>query len=485
MTRLLEIITALIIVVILALVVGVALPSTGHVERTDTVSKDIRHVYDALDNFRTFPHYSVLRSYDPQLQYEQSDKWYGTGSSISWKSSDPKVSDGKLTIVSDDPGFAQVQLQGHATLVWDLQNDWYGTDKQFTINLQRNRRSQKLVDITWAYDVNYGWNLISRYSGLYIHGRPDSLIQYSLKNFGDMLASIPNLDYSDLDPKIVNMPQQPILLVSTSAKRTLNDVDTATDAAVAKIKAAMKKLGVHQAGPRIRFTTNYGDSNYAFDVAIPIDSSTLTIEGKDYELTAAKLPASAASAAMAASGAGASSVAVAGSTATSDSVATAGSAPASAASSGKAGAGMPAGMRDDQGRLIVTADVRGLLAFGGKTLQGVWYGSPAGIPTTRLRLKAYAETHGYPFDAVQHHMYDLLTRAYESKFPNGKDVAYDQQAFKVYLPLMDGPEQTPEQAAGMEPSDPWAPAAAGSAPANAGSAPALASSAPAPASTAD
>ncbi|HET8553954.1 MAG TPA: polyketide cyclase, partial [Rhodanobacteraceae bacterium] len=162
MTRLLEIITALIIVVILALIVGVALPSSGHVERSDTVSKDIRHVYDALDNFRTFPHYAVLRSYDPQLQYEQSDKWYGAGSSISWKSNDPKVSDGKLTIVSDDPGFAQVQEQGKATMVWDLQNDWYGTDKQFTISLQRTGRAQKLVDITWAYDVKYGWNLISR-----------------------------------------------------------------------------------------------------------------------------------------------------------------------------------------------------------------------------------------------------------------------------------------------------------------------------------
>ncbi len=471
MTRLLEIITALIIVVILALIVGVALPSSGHIERSITVSKDIRHVYDALDNFRTFPKYAVLRSYDPQLKYEQSeDKWYGPGASVSWTSDKPDVSDGKLTIVSDQPGFGQVDIQGHATIVWALENDWHGTDKKFTIQLQRTGRSQKLVEVTWAYDVEYGWNLVNRYAGLYIHGAPDALIQNSLKNFGDMLAAIPNLSYGALDPKVVQTPQMPVLLVSTSAKRNLTDVDTATDAAVAKIEAAMKKLGVHQAGPRIRFTTNYGNENYAFDVAIPIDSSTLTINGKSYDLTVAHEPESAADAATGSSSAHAASTA----------------APASASSAaGDEAAEAGKGMRDDHGRLIVTADVRGLLAFGGKALQGVWYGSPAGIPPTRLRLKAYAMTHGYPFDIYKSRFYDKVTRPYMSKFPNGEDVAYDQQAFKVYLPISDGPAQTPEQAAGLEPADPWAPAAASSAPASAASAPATASSAPAPAASAD
>lgn len=487
MTRLLELITALIIVFILALIVGVALPSTGHIERSDTVSKDIRHVYDTLDNFHTFPRYSVLKAYDPELKFTQSGKWYGPGSSISWDSTSDKISDGKLTIVSDAPGFDEVQTQGQASIVWNLQNDWRGTDKHFTINLKRTGRAQKLVDITWTYDVKYGWNLISRYSGLYIHGAPDALIQNSLKNFTDMLAGIPNLDYAGLDPKIVNMPQQPILLVSTSAKRNLTDLDAATDNAVSEIQAAMKKLGVHQAGPRIRFTTNYGDSSYTFDVAIPIDSDTLTINGKSYTLTAAKQPENTA-AAMSASSAGASSVAAAGSVAATGSVAaigstaTAGSVPASAASAGKAGAGTAAGMHDDQGRLIVTADVRGLLAFGGKALQGVWYGSPAGVPPTRLRLKAYAETHGYTFDTNKHRAYDMQVRAYESKLPDGQEVAYDEQGFKVYLPIAEGPEQTPEQAAGMQPE---LPAWASSAPASAGSAPANASSAPAAASTTD
>lgn len=470
MTRLYEFIVALIIVVILALIVGIALPSTGHIQRSVTVSKDIRHVYDLFNNYRRFPDYSMQSSYDPHIQYQQTpDKWYGPGAGISWTSSNPQVGNGSLTLVSAKPNFDEVETQGQATFVWDLKNQWHGTNKRFTIHLERTGRSQKLVTITWGYDVDYGWNLVNRYSGLYIHGSPDTLIKFSLHNLQNILASIPNIAYDDLDPKIVSTPQQPVLLVSTSAKRNLTDVGAASDKAVNEILAAMKKLGVHAVGPRIRFTTNYGDTNYSFDVAIPIDSDTLTIDGKQYTLSAPHAPEQ--EAAAASTTAGAASVAAAGSS----------EQPASAASAGKAGAepaGPQPGSLDKHGRLVVNADVRGMLAFGGKALQGVWYGSPAGIPPTRLRLEAYADTHGYPYDAVNHRPYDKQIAAYGDPGPDGKPLAFDQQTFRIFLPLSAAPEQTPEQAAGMEPANPFAkPASAGSAPANAASAPAAAATA--------
>src|SRR5690625_5564407 len=74
MTRLLELIVAIVIVAILALIVGVCLPSTGHIERTATVSKDIRHVYDIFDNFRRFPDYSLLNAYKEGVEYQRSEE---------------------------------------------------------------------------------------------------------------------------------------------------------------------------------------------------------------------------------------------------------------------------------------------------------------------------------------------------------------------------------------------------------------------------
>ena len=87
---------------------------------------------------------------------------------------------------------------------------------------------------------------------------------------------------------------QAVLFVSTRAKRTLEDVSSATQKALTEIDAAMKKLGVTQAGPRITVTTDYGDQNYAFDIAVPINTSTLTVAGQSYDLTQPGTPDAAA-----------------------------------------------------------------------------------------------------------------------------------------------------------------------------------------------
>lgn len=446
MTRLLEFIVAIVIVAVLGVVVGVAMPSTGHVEREMLISKDLRQVYDVFSNFRRFPDYTVLRSFDPKVEFTLSGKAYGPGAKISWKAADPKVGDGSLEIASIDPSFAQVSDAGKGTVVWNIENNWRGHDKKFTINLERTGRSQKLVKVNWAYDVNYGWNLVDRFSNLYIHGDPDALIQFSLSNLQNVMAAIPNIDYSKMVPSIAEQPAKPILFVSTTAPRTLDDVDTASDKAMAEIQAAAKKLGVNIVSPRITFTTNWGDQNYTFDVAAEIDATTLKINGQDVELTAAQRPSLDAAPAE-----------------------------ASTAAAPAADSATP-GSKDKFGRVIVDGNVKAVLAFGGKALKAEWSGTGAGLPQTRQMMAAYSQTHGYKFDDVTYRAYDIQVKAPTND--HGNVQGYDEQKFEIYLPLQGDnlPDQTPEQEAGMK-SDDSAPAASSSAPAAAGTAPAPASTA--------
>lgn len=447
MTRLLEFIVAILIVAVLGVVAGVAMPSTGHVEREMLISKDLRQVYDVFSNFRRFPDYTVLRSFDPKVEFTLSGKAYGPGAKIAWKASDPKVGDGSLEVASIDPSFSQISDAGKGTVVWNLENGWRGHDKKFTITLERTGRSQKLVKVNWAYDVNYGWNLVDRFSNLYIHGDPDALIQFSLSNLQNVMAAIPNIDYSKMVPSIAEQPAKPILFVSTTAPRTLDDVDTASDKAMAEIQAAAKKLGVNIVSPRITFTTNWGDQNYTFDVAAEIDATTLKINGQDVELTAAQRPSLDAAPAA-----------------------------ASTAAAPAADAAATPGSKDKFGRVIVDGNVKAVLAFGGKALKADWSGTGAGLPQTRQMLAAYSQTHGYKFDDVTYRAYDIQVKAPTND--HGNVQGYDEQKFEIYLPLQGDnlPDQTPEQEAGMK-SDDSAPAASSSAPAAAGTAPAPASTA--------
>jgi hypothetical protein len=255
---------------------------------------------------------------------------------------------------------------------------------------------------------------------------------------------VANVDYSDLMPRIAQSQPTPVLFVTRHIDRSkggsevLDDILAQSDT---ELKAQAKKLGVNVTGPSILFITNYGDPDFDFNVALPIDSSTLTINGQSEQLTAPVAPSL-------------------------DAAAAAEPAP-SASAAAAAAAAATAGTRDRFGNLVVEGDVRAMMAFGGSTLQGIWEGTFNGVPQTVKMLTAYAQTHGYQFDSTVNPPYDVVVTS-EVKDSTGAITSYARH--QVSLPLTNAPAQTPEQEAGLlPPEQDAAPAAGASAPAPAGS----------------
>lgn len=420
--RVLEFLVALAIVVGIGILAAIIMPGSGHIERSQVISKDMRQVYDVLDNFQRLPEYSVLGTYDRDIKYAYAGKAYGPGAEINWTSADPRVGNGSLTIDSATPNFDKIDgTVKSAKIVWDLTNSWKGYDKTFTLDLERQGNRNQFTNVTWSYDVTYGWNLYNRFANLYIHGDPDSFIEFGLNTMQNILASVPNVDYSQLIPYIRRTEQTPVLLVPASIQRKdgIEGLAATVGKAVAQIEATAKKLGVNVTGPRIVFTTNYGEETYTFDVAMPIDSSTLNVNGQTQQLTAPIPPAINADS----------------------------SEDDNSAKQAAADAALKVGDHDKFGRLIVDGPVRATLAFGGAAIEAPWNGTAAGVPQTRDMLKAYSLTHGYKFDEVVNRPYDIEVKP-EVKDAQGNITSYAE--FDVYLPLSHAPEQTPEQNAGIK-----------------------------------
>lgn len=406
MTRILEFIVAAIIVIVLAVVVGVLLPAHGHIERSVDVSHNVRHIYDVLSNFRRFNEWGALRALDPKIQYSLEGPVFGEGAKLSWRGTDPKISDGSYTV-----GIGEQD----AKIIWNIASNWKGEDKKFTITLEP-QKNPKIIKIRWAYDVDYGWDLVARYSGLYLHGDPATQIQLNLQNLQSMLATIPNVDYADTQVFIADIAARPELVVSTQAPRTLDEVALATDNAVKEIDAVLKKQNLLKAGPLTTITTEWGDENYVFDVVVPVNGSTLKIDGNDYTIGPATPPTLA----------------------------------EQAAEEPAVPVEPKPGEIDKKGYLVVVGNVRARTGYASKALFATWVGSPAGLPLMRLALKAYAQTHGFHFNEVTGRFYDeMLT--------DPTQVADDAQQFVVYLPISDNvaatgtpPTAPMEQAAGMQ-----------------------------------
>lgn len=384
MIRIFEVLLALLIVLLLAVVVGVMLPSHGHIERTVEVSSPVRQVYDSVDTFRRYPQWSALRNVDPNVKMTLSGPESGPGAKVSWTSALEKIGNGSLEIKSNEQD---------SSVSMAVDNGWVGTNKTYTVSLVPSSNG-KTLNIKTAYDVDYGWNLLWRYGGLYINGDPAALIQGSLNNLASLLAGYPNTDYKDQPIEVVDVAAKPVFLVATTAKRSLEDVEEATDVAIGEIEAAMAKAGLTAAGPRMTITTTWGDEDYNFSVAIPVDATSFTLDGKQYTIDTPVAPAS-----------------------------------STDSDEEEAPAALVPGEKDRKGLLVVDQNVRAALWYQGKALVTDYTGSPAALPLLRLNQKAYAETHGYRYNEG-----GLLGRFWD-ELVSAPDVAQDAQEFKVYLPI--------------------------------------------------
>lgn len=400
MIRVLEVLVSLLIVFLLAVLVGVFLPDHGHIERSVVVSNPLRQVYDSMNTFHRFPQWAAIRGNDPNMQINYEGPVSGPGAKVVWKSSDPDVGNGDLEIVDSEQD-SDIRMA--------IDNVWSGANKRFTITLTPSQNG-KTVTINWAYDTDYGWNLLWRFNGMYINGEPATNIQVNLNNIAAMLSTFPIVDYAGQDIEVAEASAQPMLVVATQAPRTLDDVAEATDVALAQIEVVLEKAGLTEAGPRRIITTNWGDENYSYDVAVPVNSASFSINGQSFTITAPSNRVSGLS--------------------TEDDTSDAMSGNNDDENdNGTKPLELTPGNRDTRGYLVIDDKVRGIQSYRGEALVTSYTGSPAALPLLRLMLKAYAETHGYPYSEVAE------GRIWDELITPADTAAEIEDTYKVYLPI--------------------------------------------------
>src|SRR3546814_13571734 len=78
----------------------------------------------------------------------------------------------------------------------DLEDQRRGHDKvtEFTLTPTGRGAIKSNVQITQTYDVEYGWNLICSYAGLYVRRHVGDDMKLGLSRLSNMLDSVPNID---------------------------------------------------------------------------------------------------------------------------------------------------------------------------------------------------------------------------------------------------------------------------------------------------
>lgn len=267
MTRVYEILISMAIVAVLFIVVGVLLPSERTIVEQAETNRQRTIVFDTLNSLKRFDDWNPLVLHDPRAQLKLSGPGEGVGARLDYASEVKSIGDGSWEIVESDAG---------DRVLYALENDARGTDKRMEFSLKATGRRGRNIEITQRYRVNYGWNLLGRYSGLYVRSSVGEDMKLGLGRLTSMLASVPNVDYrvegsklSDLT--VVDRPAENLLTVFAGAvERNNQKIQDSMEANAEWIKRTMDANGLEPAGPMRIISTELGRETYAFDVAQPV-----------------------------------------------------------------------------------------------------------------------------------------------------------------------------------------------------------------------
>lgn len=267
MTRLLEILISLAIVVALFLVVGLVLPSSRHlVEKTET-NRKLTIVFDTLNSFRRFKDWNTLPLRDPRMQMTLSGPEEGVGARLDYDSKERGLGQGSWEITESVP---------REKIAIKIDNVERGENKRTVFTFKPTGRNNRNVEITQTYDVDYGWNLLGRYAGLYVTRHVGDDMKMGLTRLVNTLASVPNVDYAVKDskmttPKAVERPAEDLLVVNAGAVERGNaQIQSSITANSEWIKRVIDANGLEAVGPVRIVTTDLGRETYTFDVVQPV-----------------------------------------------------------------------------------------------------------------------------------------------------------------------------------------------------------------------
>lgn len=267
MTRLYEILISMAIVAVLFVLVAVFLPSSRTLVEQSETNRQRTIVFDTINSFHRFGEWNPIMLRDPRIRVERSGPEQGVGARLSYESDERAIGKGSWEIVESDPG---------NRVVYAIESPSMGDNKRMDFTLRGTGRNNRNIEITQRYHVDYGWNLLGRYAGMYVRSSVGEDMKIGMRRLSTLLAQVPNVDYRVEGSKLrdmatVDVPAENLLLVFAGAvDRNNQKIKESMEANSEWIKRAMDANNLEPAGPMRIITSELGREAYIFDVAQPV-----------------------------------------------------------------------------------------------------------------------------------------------------------------------------------------------------------------------
>jgi effector-binding domain-containing protein len=247
-------------------VIGFFLPRTAHVERSITLEAPPATVFTVLNGFGQFQKWSPWAELDPQAQTTFEGPANGLGAKMSW-SGNADAGTGSQEIIESTP-FSRIRIR---LVLGD-----FGGDFTSTYRIEpRNDGSQ----LTWAFDANYGGNVLGRYFGLFADALVGPDYERGLAKLKMLVDALPRADFFGLQISLVETRAEPVIMVGAHSPADPKSIGVTLGVAYGRLSGFMSAHGLKQVGPPIAIWHGEDKGALSLDAAIPVDRAEVPSGG--------------------------------------------------------------------------------------------------------------------------------------------------------------------------------------------------------------
>lgn len=271
MLRIVELVIAAVLAALFFLVVGLFLPSKARIQRTVELGNPTTQVYDMLNGFHRFKDWNPWAA-DEGMQLTKTGERYGVGATLEYASN--TYGSGKLVL-------NESEFEDEPKIAFTLENDWRGTNKRMEFRLIPDAKT-RAVNLVWTTRVDYGFDIIGRYAGMYLDGRIGEQMETALARFAAVMATIPYVDYSQINIEETSIPGYDILYVGggiPSAPRKWDEAEMMMDQSWKQVETFLAANRIEASGARLRIINVIGEESNDYSMAYPVPPVTVPVTG--------------------------------------------------------------------------------------------------------------------------------------------------------------------------------------------------------------
>jgi effector-binding domain-containing protein/uncharacterized protein YndB with AHSA1/START domain len=252
----------LLALIVLLIAIALFLPSAAHVERTASIAASPSAVFEVVNSLKRFNEWSPWYELDPAARFTYTGPETGVGARVEWASDSAELGMGSQEIIESVPAQrVRTRLD-------------FADDGEANADLTLAPRGAG-TEVTWAFDIEFGYNLPGRYFGLWLDRVLGPYYEKGLANLkvvAEAEVTRP-VESAALQISEVEVPALDIVYVASTSAPDPKAIAAALASAYAKLNAFLEANQLQSTGRPLAINEFFDESGWGFEAAIPFSGS--------------------------------------------------------------------------------------------------------------------------------------------------------------------------------------------------------------------